>query len=50
VWEVDWGDTHARLEDLKTKLGDAVWTRAKAEVTDAERELIDLMLTGDLNA
>ncbi len=50
AWEIDWGDTHARLEDLKTKLGDAVWTRAKAQVTDAERELIDLMLTGDLNA
>lgn len=49
VWETDWGDTQARLDDLKTKLGDAVWTRAKAQVTDAERGLINLMLTGDLD-
>ncbi|RBM18629.1 hypothetical protein DI005_18195 [Prauserella sp. PE36] len=49
VWDADWGETHARLDDLKTKLGATVWTRAKAQVTDTDRELIDLMLTGDLD-
>lgn len=50
VWEVDWGATHARLDDLKTKLGTTGWTRAKAQLTDTDRELIDLMLTGDLDS
>ncbi len=49
AWEANWGDTHARLEDLKNKLGDGQWSQAQARVTDADRDLIDLLLTGDLD-
>lgn len=49
VWEADWGETHARLGDLKTKLGVTLWRRAKAQITDTDRELIDLLLAGDLD-
>jgi hypothetical protein len=48
-WEAHWGDTHARLEDLKSKLGDGQWSQVQARVTDADRDLIDLLLTGDLD-
>lgn len=49
VWEAAWGATQARLDDLRTKLGATVWTRAKAHIADADRDVIDLMLTGDLD-
>jgi hypothetical protein len=51
VWESDWGDAHARLDDLRNKLGDGVWARARARarVTDTDRDLIDRLLTGDLD-
>jgi hypothetical protein len=49
TWKVDWGDAHARLDDLRNKLGTAVWARAGAQVTDADRELIADLLTGDLD-
>ncbi|WP_097991013.1 hypothetical protein [Streptomyces sp. f51] len=49
-WERDWGDAHARLEDLKRRVGDGGWTHALARVTATDRELIDYLLTGDLNA
>ncbi|QUW78557.1 hypothetical protein SMIR_04945 [Streptomyces mirabilis] len=48
-WQSDWGDAHARLEHLKGLLGAAVWTRALAEVTDTDRDLIALLLNGDLD-
>ncbi|MCX5310389.1 hypothetical protein [Streptomyces sp. NBC_00154] len=50
VWERDWGDAQARLEDLKGRVGDGGWTHALARVTATDRELIDYLLTGDLNA
>ncbi|MFD5445986.1 hypothetical protein [Streptomyces tendae] len=49
TWEADWGDAHARLEDLKRKLGDGVWDDARARITDTDRDLIDLLLTGNLD-
>ncbi|WP_274919642.1 hypothetical protein [Streptomyces sp. WZ-12] len=49
TWQEDWGDPHARLEDLKRKLGDGPWAQGLARVTDADRELIDLLLTGSLD-
>ena len=50
-WETDWGEAHARLEDLKNnKLGDGQWAQALARVTDVDRDLVDHLLTGDLNA
>jgi len=50
VWDADWADTHARLEDLKGKVGAAVWSTARARITDADRDTLVLLLTGDLDA
>jgi hypothetical protein len=49
AWETNWGDAHARLADLKHKLGDGLWAQALSRVTDADRELIDHLLTGALD-
>ncbi|MFD3580847.1 hypothetical protein [Streptomyces sp. NPDC058683] len=48
-WQAGWGDAHARLEHLKGRLGAAVWTSALTQVTDTDRELIALLLNGDLD-
>ncbi|RSS26089.1 hypothetical protein EF914_04445 [Streptomyces sp. WAC05458] len=48
-WQSQWQKGHARLEHLKSQLGTAVWTRALADVTDTDRELIALLLNGDLD-
>ncbi|MBA8942725.1 hypothetical protein ACWDY7_26730 [Streptomyces calvus] len=45
-WETDWSDAHARLEDLKSRLGVALWTAKLAEVTSEDREAIDHLLNG----
>ncbi|MGP3941885.1 hypothetical protein [Streptomyces sp. 6N106] len=50
LWEADWGDGHARLDNLKDRLGDGLWARALSRVTDIDREVVDALLTGDLNA
>ncbi len=50
TWQRDWGDAHARLEHLKRSVGDGGWGHALARVTDTDRELIDFLLTGDLNS
>jgi hypothetical protein len=44
------GDIHARLEDLKSKLGEGEWGQGQDRVTDADRDLIDLLPTGDGSA
>jgi len=49
TWETDWGDSHARLTDLKAKLGAGQWAHALARVTDRDRALINDLLTGALN-
>ncbi|MGT2530693.1 hypothetical protein ACU4GG_29180 [Streptomyces nojiriensis] len=49
TWAADWGDTHARLDDLKDKLGDGLWAQARDRVTVADREIIGLLLTGNLD-
>ncbi|MGW3690289.1 hypothetical protein [Streptomyces sp. NPDC005125] len=49
IWDKDWGDPHAQLEDLKRKLGNGTWNQALARVTDTDRDLIDLLLTGNLD-
>ena len=49
AWERDWGDTHARLEDLKNKIGEGGWRHALTRVADTDREIVDHLLTGDLN-
>ncbi|WP_165959568.1 hypothetical protein [Nonomuraea longispora] len=49
TWSRDRGEAHARLEDLKAKLGEGIWRQALARVTDADRTLIADLLTGELD-
>ncbi|MEW1577214.1 hypothetical protein AB0407_03865 [Streptomyces microflavus] len=49
TWDADWGDAHARLDDLRKKLGDGIWAQALARVSQADRDLINHLLTGDLD-
>lgn len=49
VWDADWADIHARLEDLKRKVGVAAWAAAQSRVTTADVELVNLLLAGDMN-
>lgn len=49
VWRRDWAEHHARLEDLKTRLGHDTWTRALSQVTDTDLGLIDNLLRGVLD-
>ncbi|WP_326615313.1 hypothetical protein OG949_41165 (plasmid) [Streptomyces scopuliridis] len=49
VWDRDWSDAHARLDDLRGKVGAGVWDRARGRITAADREIVDDLLSGDLN-
>ncbi|MFF4384789.1 hypothetical protein [Kitasatospora sp. NPDC001547] len=44
---LDWADGRARLADLRTRLGEAVWAAALAAVTDDDRAVIAHLLQGD---
>ncbi|MEU5050124.1 hypothetical protein [Streptomyces sp. NPDC021096] len=46
VWDADWAEPHARLDDLKRRLGPALWRRALENVTADDREVIDALLNG----
>lgn len=50
LWQVDWGEAHARLDHLSRRLGPAAWANALSEVTGDDRELIDDLLNGVLTA
>ncbi|MEV6871644.1 hypothetical protein [Amycolatopsis sp. NPDC051128] len=47
-WDADWGEPHARLDDLRRQLGDGIWERALTQVTSNDRELVHALLTGEL--
>jgi hypothetical protein len=49
VWVQDWGDAFDRLQHLKTRLGEGAWAQALTRVTDADRDLIADLLTGDFD-
>ncbi|MDJ0341767.1 hypothetical protein QMK19_04315 [Streptomyces sp. H10-C2] len=49
VWRRDWGDHHARLEDLKRRIGPGGWAHALDRVTDTDRTVIGHLLSGELN-
>jgi len=49
VWRRDWADHYARLQDLKTRLGEPVWTRARSQLSDTDRGLVDDLLHGVLD-
>jgi hypothetical protein len=50
IWRRDWAEHHARLQDLKTRLGEPTWARALSQVTGNDRGLIDNLLQGALDA
>ncbi|MGW9026741.1 hypothetical protein ACWGQ5_21645 [Streptomyces sp. NPDC055722] len=50
LWQSDWSEGHDRLEDLKNKLGEGLWSQALTRITDTDRELVDALITGDLDA
>ncbi|MBZ4534098.1 hypothetical protein [Mycobacterium avium] len=50
IWRRDWAQHHARLQDVKTRLGEPTWTAALSQVTDTDRGLIDNLLHGALDA
>ena len=49
AWAADWRDAH-RLDNLRQRLGDGLWAQGLARVTDADRELVNHLLTGTLSA
>src|SRR5262249_45643006 len=49
VWQRDWANTDARLHDLANKIGEGPWRQARSRVTDRDRGIIDLLLTGNLD-
>ncbi|MFE0732093.1 hypothetical protein ACFW2X_28355 [Streptomyces antibioticus] len=49
IWEADWADAHARLTDLRGRLGEPVWQAALAAVTATDRTIIDQLLQGDFD-
>ncbi|MEV7194592.1 hypothetical protein AB0N81_22700 [Streptomyces sp. NPDC093510] len=48
VWESEWAQAHARLEDLRATLGDGLWRQALHAVGDEDRALVVLLLAGVL--
>jgi len=49
-WAAGWRDAHDRLDDLRERIGIGPWAQAQARVTDADRQLISHLLTGNLDA
>lgn len=49
TWADSWADAYARLEDLKHTLGEGIWSQVLTCVTDTDRDLINHLLTGDLD-
>ncbi|MBE1603047.1 hypothetical protein [Streptomyces stelliscabiei] len=49
VWDADWADAHARLTDLRGRLGAPVWQAALDAVTDTDHTIIDQLLMGDFD-
>ncbi|WP_406407365.1 hypothetical protein OG923_03870 [Streptomyces halstedii] len=49
VWQADWADAHARLTDLRGRLGEPVWQVALEAVTASDRTVIDQLMQGDFD-
>ncbi|MFG2631420.1 hypothetical protein [Streptomyces sp. NPDC048473] len=49
IWEADWADAHARLTDLRNRLGAAVWATAVNAIPAQDRAVVDQLLNGDLD-
>ncbi|PJM80334.1 hypothetical protein CH313_28850 [Streptomyces sp. TSRI0384-2] len=46
IWVDEWGSAFMRLEDLKVRLGDAVWTDAVARVSSDDKDVVSRLLEG----
>ncbi|MEU8205881.1 hypothetical protein [Streptosporangium sp. NPDC049046] len=46
VWAEDWDDAHARLADLRQRLGEPTWQAATAEISPADHDLVHDLLNG----
>lgn len=46
LWEADWGEAHARLSDLKHRIGPGVWAEARKAVTEPDRVIIRQLVNG----
>ncbi|RSN53993.1 hypothetical protein DMH12_17200 [Streptomyces sp. WAC 04229] len=49
VWEAEWRDPVLRLADLRARVGESSWLRARAAVTADERAVIDALMKGHLD-
>lgn len=49
VWEADWAQAHARLTDLRSRLGIPLWQAALDAVTSTDRTVIEQLLQGDFD-
>ncbi|GAA3516940.1 hypothetical protein FHR32_008709 [Streptosporangium album] len=47
TWEEDWGDSHARLADLRQRLGEPAWQAAAGKATASDRDIINDLLNGN---
>ncbi|MFJ5784560.1 hypothetical protein [Streptomyces hydrogenans] len=50
TWMADWYDAHARLEDLRQRLGTEVWKQVQQRVSDWDRQIIDDLLNGHFDS
>ncbi|MFD7096739.1 hypothetical protein [Streptomyces xanthophaeus] len=49
LWESDWADAHARLTDLRDRLGAPVWQAALERVTADDHAVVGQLLQGDFD-
>lgn len=50
TWQADWYDAHARLEDLRHRVGTEVWKQELQKVSDLDRQIIDDLLNGHFDS
>ncbi|MCX5343680.1 hypothetical protein [Streptomyces atratus] len=50
TWQADWYDAHARLEDLRHRLGTEIWKQELQKVSDLDRQIIDDLLNGHFDS
>lgn len=46
VWTSDWSEAHARLSDLKNRIGPGVWEAARKAATAQDRRIIHQLVNG----
>lgn len=46
MWQVHWQEAFARIDDLRTRLGDGPWRHALAAITADDRDVIDALMRG----